>query len=136
MERSVVIGLLIALTIQAALASVMAPESAGASHLPPLWSMFSFGLPIVLCGALLGGRAWAFMGAVMYATVGLALDISTGVYAVTHEHSSGQGLPGIGISAVLNFLVIVFGGRGFLGAIERLRPRADLHPSPPSPPSA
>lgn len=134
MERGVVIGLLIGLATQAAVAAMMAPESAGADRLAPLWSVFLFGLPLVLCGSLLSGRAWAFMGAVMYATIGLALDISTGVYAVTHEDPSGQGLTGIGISAVFNFLVIVFGGRGFLAAIEQLKPRSDLRPSHPSPP--
>lgn len=134
MERGVVIGLLIGLATQAALAAVMAPGSAESPRLAPLWLIFLFGLPLVLCGSLLSGRAWAFMGAVMYATIGLALDISTGVYAVTHEDASVQGLTGIGISAAFNFLVIVFGGRGFLAAIERLKPRADFRPSHPSPP--
>ncbi len=134
MERGVVIALLIGLATEAALAAMMAPESAGIDRLAPLWLIFLFGLPLVLCGSLLSGRAWAFMAAVMYATVGLALDISTGVYAVTHEDGSGQGLTGIGISAVLNFLLIVFGGQGFLAAIERLTPRAELRPSHRSPP--
>lgn len=78
------------------------------------WVAFLYGAPLVLVGALLGGQRWALMAAVMYGTVGLALDIST----IVQELTRGQALPAVltasAVTGVLNFLLIVLGGRGFL----------------------
>ncbi len=78
------------------------------------WSLFLYAIPLGLVGALLARQRWACMAGVMYATVGLALDIATFVYGLTHEEPIGHLLLRTGFSAVLNFSMIVAGGYGFL----------------------
>jgi hypothetical protein len=81
----------------------------------PLWAGFLVGLPLLLAGLLLAGRRWAFMAAVMYGTIGLALDIATIVQELTHPAAGGS-LPASLASGLLNFVLILAGGRGFFDA--------------------
>ncbi len=92
-----------------------------------------FGIPGVLAGCLLAQKRWALMGVVIYGTVGLALDISTLVLEL--RSSDGQVLVPVlsALSGLLNFLLIIFGGRGFLALPQDSMPPTGRRPSPPSP---
>ena len=79
------------------------------------WTAFLYAIPVALAAVLVFGRRWALMGAVMYGTIGLALDLAT----VVQELGYGEGRPSVAVASavtgLLNFLLILFGGRGFLG---------------------
>ncbi|MEX5212532.1 MAG: hypothetical protein NW703_00050 [Nitrospiraceae bacterium] len=132
--RHVVMAVLGALMATAGLVRFSAPVPAGQAPIVlTMWNMFLFGIPILVIGALLARQRWALMAAVIYGTVGLALDISTLVYVLTHE-TEGQfyGLA-VGLSALLNFLLIAYGGKGFLSVIDSGTLPRDRPPSHPSP---
>ncbi|MBM4123279.1 MAG: hypothetical protein FJ249_11910 [Nitrospira sp.] len=57
------------------------------------------------------------MASVMYGTIGLALDISTLVQTLTHSEAQLHLVVMSVASGLLNFLLIVLGGRGFLEVI-------------------
>jgi hypothetical protein len=97
------------------------------------WDVFLFGIPTLLVGALLARQRWALMAAVIYGTVGLALDISTLVHELTHETEGTFYGAAVGLSGVLNFLVIAFGVKGFLSVIDSGTLPRDRPPSRPSP---
>ena len=101
-----------------------------------IWQGFLFGLPVVLIGLLLAGARWALMAGVIYGTIGLALDISTVVQELISKDSRDIFVLLSGISGLLNFLLIVVGGRGFLDvgpAGSSGAPPGDLPPNPRSP---
>lgn len=91
-------------------------------------ALFFYGIPLVLAGATVARQRWAFMGGVVYATVGLALDIATMVFGVTHEQPVVHLALGYGVSAAINFAIIVVGGHGFLA----VTPPGAHRPNPPS----
>ncbi len=76
---------------------------------------------------------WAAMACVMYATVGLAMDVATIVQTLTSDTDVGGSLTLSGVSGLLNFFLIVFGGRSFLDLGQGLMPPKSRSPSPPSP---
>lgn len=89
---------------------------------------FLFGVPTLLvAGILLLRQHWVVMAAVMYSTIALALDLST----IVQEASQASPRPPILAltlgSSLLNFLLMIFGGRCALS----FRPDE----SPPTPPS-
>ena len=96
-----------------------------------MWNGFLFGIPLLLGGFLLAGARWALMAGVMYGTVGLALDISTIVQDLIQPDMQRTILMS-GITGLLNFLLIVIGGRGFLDVSSAGSPRAGRPPNPPS----
>jgi hypothetical protein len=100
-------------------------DSAGtlARH-PVIWYGFLYAIPAALAGPLLAGQRWALMGVVMYGTIGLALDISTGVQEVIHATQS-MTLWLSSATGLINFLLIVLGGREFLGRGQPPSRRAD-----------
>ncbi len=126
-SRTVTITLLIAL--MGAAAFVQAPDTTSRT-LP--WNMFLFGIPLVLIGCLLANQRWALMAAVMYGTVELALDISTIVQGLTKPDVPQAVWVISGVTGVLSFLVIVFGGKGFLTIDGAASPPESPRPNPPS----
>jgi hypothetical protein len=130
--RTTLVGLLIALALLAGVVRWIDPLSSPDSASSGLWILFLYGLPVVLASAVLASQRWAFMGSVIYATVGLALDIATFVFEVTHDVTVTSLWLTTGLSALLNFLVIIVGGRGFLMLTEAPRPPTTRRPSPPS----
>ncbi len=113
-----VMAVLVALVIVAALSAWAATGQTG-----DLWSSrsygwlgFLYGIPLILVGALASGQRWALMAAVMYGTVGLALDLSTVVQELTQGPAHPAILAASGVTGLLNFLLILLGGRGFLDA--------------------
>ena len=75
---------------------------------------------------------WAAMACVIYATVGLALDIATIIQVLAKDSEVGVSLTGNVVSGLFYFLLIVFGGRSFLDVGPGPMP---LEPRPPNPPS-
>lgn len=100
------------------------------------WLLFLYGLPLVLIGCLLASQRWALMAAVMYGTVGLALDISTIVQGLTKPHVPQTILAVSGVTGLLNFLLIVFGGKSFLNVMNASSPPESPRPNPPPPSSS
>lgn len=100
------------------------------------WLLFLYGLPLALIGCLLAKQRWALMAAVMYGTVGLALDISTIVHGITKPDVPQMATAMSGVTGVLNFLLIVFGGKGFLNAMNASSLPGSPRPNPPSPSSS
>jgi len=81
------------------------------------WNGFLFWIPLILAGLLFGRARWVLMASVMYGTIGLALDISTLVQTLTHSEAQLHLVVMSVASGLLNFLLIVLGGRGFLEVI-------------------
>jgi hypothetical protein len=123
----ILLGLMAAAVVSAWLDGVR-PASLG-KHV--IWNGFLFGLPMVLGGLLLAGKRWALMGAVMYGTVGLALDISTIVQDAVLPGMHGAIVLSL-FTGVLNLLLIVIGGRGLLDVTSTASPQANHPPNPPS----
>jgi hypothetical protein len=81
------------------------------------WDGFLFWMPLILAGLLFSRARWVLMASVMYGTIGLALDISTLVQTLTHSDFQSRLVMMSIASGLLNFLLIVLGGRGFLEVI-------------------
>lgn len=94
---------------------------------------FFIGLPLTLAILVWFQFRWAAMVCVMYATVGLAMDIATLVQVLKNDAEVPVTLLHNAISGVFNFLLIVFGGRSFLDVSEAMMPQESRPPSPPSP---
>ena len=75
------------------------------------------------------------MAAVMYGTIGLALDISTVVQELTKADGQSMVLMLSGLTGLLNFLLIAIGGRGFLDVLQPPSPPAGRAPNPRFPSS-
>ena len=75
---------------------------------------FLYAFPMVLAALLLTGQRWTLMAGVMYGTIGLALDLSTIVQEVTQGQGRSLILALTGITGLLDFLLILLGGRAFL----------------------
>ncbi len=97
---------------------------------------FLIGLPLFLLVAVRLGYRWATMAAVIYGTVGLALDLSTMVQLITKDQPTVAMLTANGFSGILNFLVIAFGGRAFLDVSQAPPPPGSRPPNPPFPASS
>lgn len=90
-------------------------------------------MPLVLAVLIWLQLRWAAMACVIYATVGLALDVATLVQALTKDSEVGASVMANVISGIFNFLLIVFGGRWFLDVGQGPMPLESRPPSPPFP---
>ena len=106
----------------------------GASTNPDMaWRIgFFILMPLALAVLIWLQLRWAAMACVIYATVGLALDIATIIQVLTKDSEVGVSLIANVISGLFNFFLIVFGGRSLLDVGQRPMP---LEPHPPNPPS-
>lgn len=91
---------------------------------------FLFGVPALLIGGLIIVRKhWIVMAAVMYSTIALALDLAT----IVQEASQTAPRTTIVIltagSSILNFLIMVFGGRYALTFQPNEQPPRAPHPN-------
>jgi len=95
------------------------------------WIVFLMLMPAGL-GTLVWLRfRWAAMACVMYGTVGLALDLSTVVVVLTKDADGLWSLLTNLVSGGLNFLLILIGGRSFLGGVVAQPPPESRPPNPP-----
>ena len=115
---------------------ILAAAAAQNDSRPLSWALFLYGLPLALIGCLLAKQRWALMASVMYGTVGLALDISTIVQGLTKPDIPQMATIMSGLTGALNFLLIVFGGNGFLDVMNVSSPPESPRPNPPSPSSS
>jgi hypothetical protein len=130
-----VISVLVALVIISLLGTLHGSGFTGTQASHVLWNGFLFGIPLAL-GVLLFARVrWALMAAVMYGTIGLALDISTVVQELTKAGGQSRVLMLSGLTGLLNFLLIAIGGRGFLDVLQPASPPTGRAPNPRSPSS-
>ena len=90
-----------------------------------IWNTFQYGMPILIGGLCLTGKRWAFMTAIIYGTIGLALDIATLAQSLIGGENLVEFFIIISTTAVLNFLLIMIGGRKMLqaGYTENLKGR-------------
>ena len=130
-----VITVLAALVLISLLAILQSSGSTGTHMSRVLWNGFLFAVPIALGALIFARMRWALMAAVMYGTIGLALDISTVVQEVTKADGHLSVLMLSGLTGLLNFLLIAIGGRGFLDVLHPASPPADSAPNHPSPSS-
>lgn len=130
-----VIIVLATLVLISLLATLQSSGSTGTQMSRVLWNGFLFAIPFALGALLFAGMRWALMAAVMYGTIGLALDISTVVQELTKADGHLPVLMLSGLTGLLNFLLIAIGGRGFLDVLQSTSPPADRAPNHPSPSS-
>lgn len=88
-------------------------------------------LPLALAVLIWLQLRWASMACVIYATVGLALDVATIVQVLTKDSEVGASLMANVISGIFYFLLIVFGGRWFLDVGQGPMPLESRPPNPP-----
>lgn len=130
-----VIIVLVILVLISLAATLQGSGSAGTHLSRVFWNGFLFAIPLALVSFLLARARWALMGAVMYGTIGLALDISTVVQELTKADGQSTVLIQSGLTGLLNFLLIAIGGRGFLDVLQPASPPAGRAPNPRSPSS-
>lgn len=97
------------------------------------WIGFLVLMPLGLASLVWLELRWAAMVCVIYATVGLALDVATTVQILTKDTEVFASLLSSLVSGFLNFLLIVFGGRSFLNMPPAPPPRGFRPPNPPTP---
>lgn len=114
--RILMIVLLAGLILVAALSPAPTGSGALATERWLAWDGFLFGVPVILAGCLLVGPRWAFMAGVMYATIGLAMDLSTAALELSDPHTRAEVLRVTALTGTINFLLILVGGSGFLSA--------------------
>ncbi|GAB1723490.1 MAG: hypothetical protein GDA65_19230 [Nitrospira sp. CR1.1] len=95
---------------------------------------FLFGLPALLAGAMIVIRQpWTVMGAVIYSTIALALDLATIVQEASQATPHVIVLMLILGSSLINFLIMILGGRCLLSFHPGERPPGCHHPKPQLP---
>jgi hypothetical protein len=130
------------LTILAGLVALgmwtLSQNRGGSGTLTPhaMWTVFLILIPVGLTAIVWQQVRWAAMGCVIYGTVGFALDVATVVQVITKDTDMFPALASSGISGILNFLLIVFGGRAFLDVSGVPPPPGSRPPNPPSPSSS
>jgi hypothetical protein len=127
------IGLLAGLSLIGATTIRLIPAATEAVQIG--WMVYLIALPLALAGLVRIGWTWTAMACVIYATVGLAIDLAT-VASIL----GGQGETGTlffsGMSGIVNFLLVLFGGRAFLHSFQGTVLPESRPPSPPSPSSS
>ena len=97
------------------------------------WRIGFFILTPLTLAILIGLQLrWAAMVCVIYATIGLALDVAT-IIQVTKDSEVGVSLIANLVSGLFNFLLIIFGGRSFLDVGQKPMPLEHRPPNPPFP---
>jgi hypothetical protein len=125
-------GLLLALAAISGTWQIMIP---GGTPKPASWVWIGFlvGLPIVLAALIRFHQRGAAMVIVMYATIGLALDIATLVQEVSRPEGGLLILAAALVSGAINFLLIACGGQAVLGQKWGDGLGVARRPNPPSP---
>ncbi len=128
------IGLLAALCLIGATTTQLIPAATEAGRVG--WMLYLIACPIALAGLVRIGWTWTAMACVMYGTVGLALDLATVASILGGQRDIGTLLFFSAMSGVVNFLLILFGGRAFLHSFQGTALPESRPPSPPSPSSS
>jgi hypothetical protein len=128
------IGLLAGLCLIGANTTRLIPAATEAGRVG--WMLYLLAFPIALAALVRIGWSWTAMVCVIYGTVGLALDLAT-VTSIL----GGQGETGVlflfsVMSGIVNFLLILFGGRAFFHSFQATGLPVSRPPNPPSPSSS
>ena len=101
-----------------ALDSISAGKTQGNPQNNVLWNAFQYGLPLLMGAVCLTGKRWGVMAAVIYATIGLSLDLATLVQSITTGSDSTGFIVVMLTTSLLNFSLIAFGGKYLLTPIS------------------
>ena len=129
MKRQALLGVLGGMVV---LGMLTLSRSPGGHH--PMWTVFLLLAPVGLAATVWRNLRWGAMAGVIYGTVGLALDLATVVQVITKDLEWFPALALSGVSGLLNFLLIVYGGQVFLNVPPPAPPPPGSRPpNPPSP---
>jgi len=128
------IGLLTGLCLIGATTTQLIPSSTEAGRIG--WLLYLIAFPIALTGLVRIGWTWTAMACVIYGTVGLALDLATVTSILGGQGETGTLFLFSAMSGIVNFLLILFGGRAFLHSFQGTVLPESRPPSPPSPSSS
>ena len=98
-----------------------------------MWTVFLLLAPVGLAATVWRNLRWGAMASVVYGTVGMALDLATAVQVLTKDADLFPALATSGLSGLLNFLLILYGGQVFLNVPQAPPPPESRPPNPPSP---
>jgi len=130
----ILIGLLAGLCLIGANTTQLIPAATEAVRIG--WMLYLIAFPIALAGLVLIGWTWTAMACVIYGTVGLALDLATVTSILGGQGETGALFLFSAMSGIVNFLLILFGGRAFLHSSLGAGLPESRPPSPPSPSSS
>jgi len=130
----VLIGLLAGLCLIGANTTQLIPAATEAGRIG--WMLYLIAFPIALAGLVRIGWTWTAMACVIYGTVGLALDLATVTSILGGQGEIGALFLFSAMSGIVNFLLILFGGRAFLHSSLGAGLPESRPPSPPSPSSS
>lgn len=97
-----------------ALNSIPAGEIEMARQDNILWNVFQYVLPLLMGAICLTGKRWGIMATVIYATIGLSLDLATLVQSIIAGSDSIAFTVIVLTTSLLNFSLIAFGGKYLL----------------------
>ncbi len=122
-DTRMVLSALVILVIQASplLWLPTTSESFGPLRSIP-WLLFLIALPLLLALLVWQRQRWAFMGAVMYGTVGLAIDIATLLQRPANADLMEPHGAMMLVECLMYLVLIVYGGRGLLDVRQDGRP--------------
>ena len=130
----ILIGLLAGLCLIGATTTQLIPAATETGRIG--WVSYLIGIPLALAGLIWMGWAWTAMACVIYGTIGLAVDLATVTSILGGKGETGALLLFSAMSGIVNFLLILFGGRAFLHSSLGAALPVSRPPSPPSPSSS
>jgi len=101
-----------------------------------VWIGYLIACPLALAALVWMGWAWTAMACVVYGTVGLALDLATVTSILSGKSETEALLVFSAMSGVVNFLLILSGGRAFFQSSLGAALPVSRPPNPPSPSSS
>ena len=128
------IGLLVGLCLIGATTTQLTPAATEAGRIG--WMLYLIACPLALAALIWMGWTWTAMACVIYGTVGLALDLATVTSILTGQTEIGALFLFSAMSGIVNFSLILFGGRAFLHSFQGTALPESRPPSPPSPSSS
>ena len=128
------ISLLVGLCLIGATTTQLIPAATEAGRIG--WMLYLIAFPLALAGLVWIGWTWTAMACVIYGTVGLALDLATVTSILGGQSEIGALFLFSAMSGIVNFLLILFGGRAFLHSFQETALPGSHPPSPPSPSSS
>ena len=129
-----IVGLLAGLCLIGANTTQLIPTATEAGRIG--WMLYLVAVPATLAVLVWLGWAWTAMACVIYGTVGLALDLATVTSILGGQGETGALFLFSAISGIVNFLLILSGGRAFLHSFQVTALPGSRPPSPPSPSSS
>ena len=128
------IGLLAGLGLIGANTTQLIPAATEAGRIG--WMLYLIACPLALAALIWMGWTWTAMACVIYGTVGLALDLATVTSILSGQGETGALFLFSAMSGIVNFSLILFGGRAFLHSFQGTALPESRPPSPPSPSSS